>query len=639
MSAVAQQVSTQDNRSHVRLWLDMLVLFKELWKVCPLALLAALAINIGGNARTGLYVTAMGGVVDALTKGSAGGHSALFWVGMYIFASALEEFYWAIYPVMQTYLGDHGSYRIQRQVMERAAAAPLIQFEEGEFFDHLQRASENTGDRLVVLLNQIMGLGQPLIMGMSLATALYFVHPILLPLLILGTLPSIWLQTRIATAMYRAERRHTTRDRVRTHLERLLTMREAASEVRLFGLASYLIGRWRYLRDERKRDILGAERKRALFATTGDVIAGAAYAGALVFVAYMILQGQLSVGNYVTVLTGALWFSGALDGIIGSVRSLEEQSQFLGDLFDFLRAARIEGTASNGENIPRQAGMPAPPAATATTGSPVARTFLSAHPESNSDVAALRGMTVEAESLTFGYPGSQRPVLRDVSLSIRRGESVALVGENGAGKTTLVRLLTGLYQPDRGAVRLDGEPLVPERVLDVRQRIAAVFQDYATYQLTARENIGFGNPECMGGDQALTVAARKADIGALIARLPEGLDSYLGREFGETDVSGGQWQRIALARAFFRDADLLVLDEPTAALDPKAELALFERFAELVQDRTAIMISHRLGMARLADRIIVLENGEVAEVGAHEHLISSGGVYARMFAAQARWYQ
>jgi len=258
---------------------------------------------------------------------------------------------------------------------------------------------------------------------------------------------------------------------------------------------------------------------------------------------------------------------------------------------------------------------------------------------------ARRSVRVEAERLTFSYPGASQPVVRDVTLRIAPGERIAIVGENGAGKTTLVKLLVGLYQPGGGSVRLDGEVLTADRAAAVRRRVAAVFQDYAAFQLTARENVGFGDVGRMRDDAAIEEAAERAGIADFLRALPAtkdapgGHDAYLGRQFGETELSGGQWQRVALARAFFRDADLLVLDEPTAALDPLAELALFERFAALTEGRTAIMISHRLGAARLADRVIVLRGGRVIEDGHHDALVAAGGEYARLFAAQAQWYR
>jgi ABC-type multidrug transport system fused ATPase/permease subunit len=669
-------------RSRRQVWRDILGLLKEFWLAQPLAWLGTLALLIVGNARTGLYITAIGGAVNALIVGQSGGHSALFWIGVYIFASALEEFHWTVSPVLTNYLRDHGTYRLQQRVLERAAAAPLIQFEEGAFFAHLQRAMAGTGDRLMRVYGQITGSLTSFFMLASIAVALFAVQPFLAPLLVVGTIPSIWLQARVATAAYQAQRAHTTRDLLRAHLERLLTGREAAAEVRLFGSADHLLGQWRRLRRERTADVVGAERRRAWSGALGDTCAGAGYAAALALVAVLILHGQLSIGNYVTVVTGALWFEGTFGGMIAGVRSLEEESQFLGDLFDFWRAAR-EGTslsdslpgagrenavrsivaslarrlgvrrnALGGSVASRHIPVVASPEAQLPVGSVLARRkggpFGDGHyppgrvlsPRAGERVRerGSLGILVEAEHARFGYPDG-RPVLQDVSLRIGRGERIAIVGENGAGKTTLVKLLTGLYQPTGGVVRLDGVALGPDQAMEARRRVAAVFQDYAAFQLTARENVGFGDLARMGEDGALAAAAARADIATLIAGLPGGFDAYLGREFGQTDVSGGQWQRLALARAFFRDADLLVLDEPTAALDPLAELALFTRFAELVEGRTAIMISHRLGMARLADRVLVLAHGAIVEEGRHADLLAAGGRYARMFEAQAQWYR
>jgi ATP-binding cassette subfamily B protein len=246
-------------------------------------------------------------------------------------------------------------------------------------------------------------------------------------------------------------------------------------------------------------------------------------------------------------------------------------------------------------------------------------------------------MAIEVSGVSFAYPGSPHPVIRDVSFTVAPGETIAIVGENGAGKSTLIRLITGLYLPDAGTVMLDGKDTRGNG--DAMHQIGAVFQDYLAYQLPLRDNIGFGDPMRAAERHHLERAARQAGIAELVDAMPEGFDTWLGRQFGERDLSGGQWQRVALARAFYRDADLLILDEPTAALDPKAEQALFERFASLVEDRTSVMISHRLASARFADRILVMDQGRLVEQGSHAALIRQGGLYARMFAAQAEWYR
>ncbi len=645
MSAVPVAAVASD-RSRARLWRDVAGLIREMVRAHPIAAAASLALLLLGNARTGLYVAAMGGIVDALISG----RSALPWVLGFIVANALEELYWGARAVIYAYLLDHATYRIQRRVLECASAAPLIQFEEGEFFVHLQRASNDMGGRLHRGWYAITDFLQLAIMVGSLGVALTFVHPALPALLVLGALPSIWLQARTASAVYRAERGHTAGDRVREHIEGLLTGREAAPETRLFDSVPYLLGRWRGLREARIRDVLNAERRRALSGTLGGLFSGAAYAGALVLVAWLILRGELSVGDWVTVATGALWFTGMMGAFVFVVRGLEEETQYLGDLFDFLRVARAESGAGYDARRAVDSSVPAgdgrdaraevdrtddeqslPPDRSRTTRAIVARTPCMPR--------AACGVKVEARAATFAYPAHRDRALRGINLSIAPGERVAIVGANGAGKTTLVKLLIGLYEPDNGEVRLDGEPLTGKVATRSRRRIAAVFQDYATFHLMVRENVGFGDLARMDDDLALAEATRRAGIADFVAGLPEGYDTYLGRQFGDTELSGGQWQRLALARAFLRDADLLVLDEPSAALDPLAELALFERFAELTEGRTAIMISHRLGMARLANRVIVLEGGEIVEEGSHDDLLYRKGAYARMFATQAQWYR
>lgn len=601
-------------------WWEIGRLVKEYWAAYPLASAGLLVVLLTGNARVGLYLLAMGGLVDALMGGA--GRAALLWAAVYVAADALEQAYWPVKNALYNVLQDHSASRIQRRVLERAASAPLIQFEEREFFDHLQRASSGMGERLARVSITVVDTGQVLLMFASTALVLLAVQPLVPLLLALGTLPSLWFQLRVASVLHAVERAHTTRDRIRKHLQSLLTGREAAAEVRLFGAAPYLLARWSWLRAARGVDLLAAEQRRTVSTTAGSLIAGVAYAAALGMVAVFILRGQVTVGGYVMVAGGALTFQGLLGALIGVLRALQEESRFLGDLFDFLRVARVESAT------------PATP--TSPTEQP---DRLNEHVGEGNEMVRASGCTVEASGLTFAYPGSQQPVLRDVSLRIAPGERIAIVGENGAGKTTLVKLLIGLYRPDAGTVRLDGLLLTPENALRARQRMAAVFQDYAAFQLTVRENVGFGNVARLHDDAALARACDQAGIADLVAALPHGLDSYLGRQFGETDLSGGQWQRVALARASLRDADLLVLDEPTAALDPLAELALFERFAELTDGRTALMISHRLGAARLADRVIVLRDGAVVEDGPHDALIRHGGEYARLFAAQAQWYR
>ena len=505
-------------RSRVALWRDVFSLLAELARARPLAFGALVLLHLS-NLRTGIFFTAMVGAVDAAVRIGAGDatgqESMTFWIFVYALTRLADELYFFFEPVVFTYVVDHGGHRIMRDVLVRAANAPLIDFEVGDFFDRLQRATSNHARRLVDVYGRLTNISRSVLGAASIVASLALIHPALLPLLIAGVAPSLWLQARVANTVYVAQRAHTTSDRVRSHIQSLLTGQPAAGEVRLFGIAPYLLGRWRELRLARRRDVVGAEQRRARVTAIGNALSGAAYAGALALAVALIFGGELSIGAYVAVATASLWFQEMLGGTIGSLRALEEESQFLGDLFDFLRGARAE--------VEEITGASAVPAAAA----------LSAR-------RARGAMAVEALDVSFRYPGREAPVLQEINVRIGTGERIAIVGENGAGKTTLAKLLVGLYLPTSGELRLDGEPLTPARAVAARTRIAAVFQDYAQFQLTARENIGFGDVSRMNDAAAIKAAAERAGIADLIESLPQKYESFLGRQFGETDLSGGQ---------------------------------------------------------------------------------------------------
>ena len=569
--------------------------------------IVSFGLQIAHSGRSALYVFGPAGFVGALVDGHYRGQPALFWLGVFIASIVLEQFYWGLNPIVQAYMVDHGSYYIERRIFERAAVAPLIQFEEGRFFEYLQRAQSGIGQRLVQVWGAIVGMFDRLVGIATVMAVLVIIHPLLVPILIVGVLPAIWIEGRVATVVYEAHRRHATNDRIRAHIRGLVTGQRSAQEIRLFNSSESLIRRWLDLVDLHNRDLFDAHERRGRAQALSGATTGVSIAGGMLLVVYLILKGQLSVGDYVAIGVAAQQFAWGLSGLNRQTKELQEQAMFVDDLFEFWQIAKegpVEPTVAAGAVSLRR-----------------------------------RGASLSAKGISFTYPTRERPAIRNVDLVIEPGERIAVVGENGAGKTTLVKLLTGLYQPDEGVIHFDGARLTPERAVAVRRRIAAVFQDFSRFELTIRENIGFGDVARLHDDDSLIEAAERAGVEELIERQADGLDGYLGRLFGETDASGGEWQRIALARAFFKDADLLVFDEPTAALDAKAELALFRRFIDIAEGRTAIMISHRLGAARLADRILVLRDGEIVEQGTHDELIALGGEYKALFDAQAQWYR
>ncbi|MBA2470152.1 MAG: ABC transporter ATP-binding protein [Chloroflexia bacterium] len=597
-------------------WRDTLRLVWQLARERPWPLVILITFVIVGSSRVGVYVAAEGAFVDALF--TADGRLALTWALIWIATNALEELYWVVKPWLFAIVKDHAVHRFQKQVMQRAGNVPLVAFEEGPFYARLQRASDDIGGKLSNLLLSLVDTLQVFVMSASVALTLWIVSPWLTPVLILAAVPAIVLETRVASAVQEALQRHALGSHLLERIEAIVRDRNTGAELRLFGNGPDLLTRWRKTRAARADDVLDAEWRRAKAGLGSEAIRSFAFAVCVAVALWTITGQNLSIGTWVVVTTGMDWLSGILRMFAQVSRSTREQVAYAGDLFTFEEQAdafiaaerRTRGTVS------------------AASGDVPANV-----------VGNLDAPGIEIRNVSFAYPGGSGPVIRDLSVSIVPGETVAIVGENGAGKSTLVRLVTGLYLPDEGSIWIGGIDTRDEGAAAILGRVGAVFQDYVSYQLPLRDNIGFGDPSRDADDAALDRAARQAGVDDLIHSLPEGAGTWLGRQFGERDLSGGQWQRLALARAFYRDAGLLILDEPTAALDPKAEQALFERYAALVEDRTAIMISHRLASARFADRILVLGDGRLLEAGTHDGLMARNGDYAAMFAAQAEWYR
>jgi ATP-binding cassette, subfamily B, bacterial len=506
--------------------------------------------------------------------------------------------------LLESLLGDLFSNEMSVRLMRHAARLDLQHFEDPEFFDKMQRARRQTMAR-VALLSQVLTMAQQAITLLSLLAALVTFNAWLLLILIAAILPSFLGETAYAGIAYSFMFQWTQQRRELDYYRWVASEVEPAKEIKLFGLSDHFIRKYSELAD----DYVEENRKVATHrATTGAVLTAfstLAYYGAVGVILYETVIGAITIGT-LTFLIGSFDRSrGLISNILLSIARGYEQGLHLKDLFDFLA---VEPKITNVADA-----MPLP--------QPIREGF-------------------RFERVGFRYPDAEQWAVRDVSLAIAPGERIALVGENGAGKTTLVKLLTRLYDPTEGRILLDGVDLRAYDLEALRRTVGVVFQDFFRYDLKARENISVGWIAALEDEQRIVESAEKSQAADVIARLDGGYEQMLGRRFeGGANLSGGEWQKIALARAYMREAQLLVLDEPTASLDARAEFQVFQRFTELTAGKMAVLISHRFSTVRMADRILVLENGRVIEDGSHEKLLALGGQYAELFGLQAAGYR
>jgi len=529
----------------------------------------------------------------------------LWWlVGAEFGVAILGSFLSRTIDYLDSLLADKYSRHISIRVMKHAADLDLTTYEDPVFYDRLERARVQATDRLG-MIQSIGRLVQQVITSASLSISILLFSPWLLLLLVAGILPAFLGESHFAFLGYAKNFRQTPVRRELDYLRVLGGSREAAKEVKLFGLKDFLVGRFTRLSDDIYRENVDLSRRRLIAGSFLSMIGTAGYYAAYVYVIWRTITGSLTIGT-LTFLTGAIvQASGNLQQVFSSLSSIADQALFLTDLLAFFD---MQATIRSKRNA-----LPAP--------RPIVRGF-------------------EFRNVSFHYPGASRLVINGLDLHLCAGERVALIGENGEGKTTLVKLMTRLYDPTDGLVLLDGVDLREYDLEDLYREIGVIFQDFMRYEMTARENIAVGRIDEIANLPLLKTAAYKSLAQQVIERLPRDYEQMLGRRF-ETgvDLSGGEWQKIALARAYLRDAQVLILDEPTAALDARSEYEVFQRFAELTMGKTAVFISHRFSTVRMADRIIVLHDGRIAEDGNHDKLLNLGGRYAGMFEMQAANYR
>ena len=480
----------------------------------------------------------------------------------------------------------------------------LEYYENAQYYDAFHRAQQEATYRPSRILTSAVQLSQNAISLVAVAALLISLHWGIAAVLFAAAIPGLLVRLKHAGKLYRQQRGWTGLERIAYYFHSMLTRDSYAKEVRLFELGEVFRKRYRNLRQQIRKEKLSLATQRSITEFTTQAGGTVAVFWACGFIAYQTLEGVITLGGLVMYYQAFQRGQGFLREMLSSLASLYENSLFLSNLYEFLDLKR-------------------------TVDEPL-------HPAAMPNPLQIG---IEFRHVNFHYPHSSRPLLEDVSLKIKAGETIALVGENGAGKTTLVKLLCRLYDPTQGEITLDGIDLRQFNTTDLRREISVVFQDYVRYNVTVRENIWFGNINLSPQEDDIARAASSAGVDGAIARLPKGYDTTLGTQFEEgEELSIGEWQKVAIARAFLRQAQVIILDEPTSALDAKAEHEVFEQFRQLTHGKTAIIISHRLSSVKLADRIFVLKNGTIVESGSHDELLQLGGTYAHLFKIQAKYY-
>ena len=501
-------------------------------------------------------------------------------------------------------LADRYTHHVSVEVMSKAASLDVTAYEDPVFYDRLERARVQATDRLA-MIQQMGRLIQQTVTAVAFSAVLIRYSPLLLLLLIAGIIPAFLGESHFAFLTYAKNFHQTPWRRQMDYLRQVGGSKEAAKELKLFNLSNYLTDRFTGLSQKICDENVALNRRRLFWGGLLAILGQLGYYGAYAYSIFRTIQGRYSVGDLTLITTAIMQSMANIQQAFSTASGVADQALFLTDLIAFFEMKpRVESKAG---------GIPAP--------HPVTRGF-------------------EFRNVSFVYPGTNRRILSDFNFTLCPGERVALIGENGQGKTTLVKLITRLYDPTEGQILLDGIDLREYDLTALHSEIGVIFQDFMRYEMTARENIVVGRIEVEHSQEEIEYAADKSMAAGVVATLPGGYDQMLGRRFdGGVDLSGGEWQKLALARAYLRDAQLLILDEPTASLDARSEFEVFQRFAELTFGKMALVISHRFSTVRMADRIVVLEAGRIVEEGSHAELIALGGRYASMFEMQAASYR
>jgi ATP-binding cassette subfamily B protein len=572
----------------------------------PLTVVLAILTLVAGALPAAIaFVAALvvDGVVAARGAQPADHSAVLYWVfaeaALVLAYAATQRGIGLCQSLLRAQLGQ----RVNVMILEKALTLELRQFEDSEFYDKLTRARREASVRPLSLVMRSFGLLQHLISLVSYGSLLAHFSPWAVLALLAAGLPAFFAEAKFSGDAFRLFRWRAPEARLQMYLETVLAREDHAKEVKLFGLGPLLLERYRAIFRGLYAEDRALSIRRDLWGFGLGLAGTLTLYGAYGWIAFAAIHGAISLGQMTLYL--ALFRSGqaAVSGSLNAIGGMYEDNLYLSTLFEYLETPVL--------------------------------------PETGSAVRGTSDEGIRFESVSFTYPGASTAVLQEVSLELRPGQSLALVGENGSGKTTLIKLLTRLYTPTSGRILLDGIPLDDWDRAALRRRIAVIFQDFARYQMLVGENVGAGDVSAFEDEERWRLATDRGMATTMIEALPEGFKTQLGKWFKNgRELSGGQWQKIALSRAFMRrEADILVLDEPTASMDAAAEAQVFEHFRALTRGRMAILISHRFSTVRMADKIAVIESGRIVEQGRHDELIALDGRYSRLFSLQARGYR
>lgn len=585
------------------------VFFKLVWQSSPNMTLLSILLRLV-RAATPLLILYVGkNIIDEIvhlgTSKTVNDHTYLWeLVGLEFFLAIFSDALGRIMNLIDGLLGDRFANNSSVRIMAHAATLDLDQFEDAVFYDKLERARQQTVGR-TILLSQVLSQVQDIITVIFLAGGLLAFNPWLILLVLVAILPAVWGESYFNDKTYAMTRQQTPQRRELDYLRFLGASDETAKEIKLFHLSDFVINRFKTLADKFYEDNRRISMQRSLWGTFFALLGSASYYGAYVYIITNTINGHNSIGE-LTFLAGSFrQLRSLLESILTRFTAIAQGAIYLSDFFDFFEMKpRIHNPMQ-----PR----PFP--------NPIQTGF-------------------SFENVGFKYLNSERWANRQLNFTLHPGEKLALVGENGSGKTTLVKLLCRLYDPTEGRILLDGVDLREYDLHELRINTGIIFQDFLRYQMTFSKNIAAGKIDETENEALIRRAAHQSLADELAQKLPKGYEQILGKRFSEgVELSGGEWQKVAIARAYMRDAQLLILDEPTSALDARAEYEVFQRFTELTKGKMAVLISHRFSTVRMADRILVLDKGELMEIGSHEELLAKGGRYSELFNLQAMGYQ